>query len=107
MKALILSAHKNKSDPLPPKPPYKDNKSPNRFTLAELHQLLRSQYESAEIESMPKDTDDDTTCLVNFSQAKEVAPGDISNFYLFLIKGDMIMQNGKLKSTHQKSINLR
>ena len=76
-KALILLAHKQKADALPPKPPYKDNKSPSRFALAELHQLLESQYESTEIESTPEDTDDDATRLVNFSQAKEATPGDI------------------------------
>ena len=44
-KAIILSSHKFKNDKSP-KPPYKGNKSPNRFTLAELHQLLEAQQDS-------------------------------------------------------------
>ena len=74
---MILSSHKCKADRLPPKPPYKDNKSPNRFTLAELHELLQSQYEPAETESTPEDTDEDATRLVHFGQAKEATPGDV------------------------------
>ena len=101
-KALILSAHKCKADTLPPKPPCKDNKSPNRFTLTELHQLLRSQCKSTEMKLIPEDADDNTTRLVHFCRLKKLLLVTQGNYDLFLIKRDMTMQNGRLKPMHQR-----
>ena len=60
-----------------PKPLCKDNESLNRCTLAELHQLLDAQYNANDFNTTCKDTEEDSTCLVNFSQAKDATPGDI------------------------------
>ena len=59
-KALILSAHKYKVDK-PPKPPYNKNASSNRFTLAELHQLIDAHCDSNNSGIISEDTEEDST----------------------------------------------
>ena len=76
-KALILSARKCKADKIPTKPPHKGDKGPNRFTLAELHELLSAQYEPNDDSTNHEQDEEESTRLVNFTQAKEVTPGNI------------------------------
>lgn len=99
-KALILSAHKHKVDK-PPKPPHKDNTSSNRFTLAELRQLIDAHYDSNNLDATSEDTEEDSTRLVNFTQAKEATPGDIRK--ILSVPNENGCNNNKKKAQVNKS----
>ena len=62
---------------MPPKSPHADNKSSNRFTLAEPHQLFDAQCDSNDVGTIHGENEGESTRLVNFSQAKEATAGDI------------------------------
>ena len=99
-KALILSVHKYKAH-RSTEPPYKDNKSLNIFTLAELHQLLDAQYDANDFDITRKNAEEDSTRLVNFSQANDATIGDIRKILSVLNKKSY--NNNKKKAYVNKS----